>query len=204
MELIARRLYGVEVQRTRRAEAALGCYCAALEHHHAIIVLLEQSRSMAISGFALARPMLEAYLRGEWLALCASDNQIEYFLGGGQPPPPGLLIQQIGGHPERESAGRELSRIKSKDNWTALCDFTHTGTRQVRHCISGDAACPNIANEKIAALLALLNPIAFATAVGVEALSGDGEGAERIYSDAAIFLDFSKSGKYGVGSAPRH
>lgn len=192
MELIARRLYGVEVQRTRRAEAALGCYCAALEHHHAIIVLLEQRRSMAVSGFALARPMFEAYLRGEWLALCAHDDQIDHFLGGGDPPSPGLLIKQIGGHPEGESAGPELSRIKSNDNWTALCDFTHTGARQVRHCISEDAACPNIATEKVAALLAFLNPIAFATAVGIATLAGDGERAERIYSDAAIFLDFCK------------
>ncbi|WP_295443467.1 hypothetical protein [uncultured Thiodictyon sp.] len=188
MESIAARLYGVSLQQTRRIETALGCYCTALEHHHAIIVLLEQPRSMAISGFALARPMFEAYLRGEWLALCAKDDQIERFLSGGEPPCPDKLIQEIGDYPDHRTVGLELARLKSKEIWKVLCDFTHTGARQVRHCISEDTACPNIPSDRVAALLTLLNPIAFATAIGVAALAKDMELLDCICSDAAKFL----------------
>lgn len=188
MELIAGRLYGVEVQRTRRVEAALGCYCTALEHHHAIIVLFEQPRSMAVSGFALARPMFEAYLRGEWLALCANDQQVEHFLSGGRPAGPGDLIQEIGDYPGHKTVGHELARLQSKEIWKALCDFTHTGARQVRHCISDDTACPNVPSARVTALFTLLNPIAFATAIGVAALAKDMELLECIYGDAAKFL----------------
>lgn len=69
---------------TPRVQAAAGCLLIAQDHHHAIVVLLA-SRIYA-SVFALIRIQFEAYIRGEWLSLCASDLEVTKFLHGDEPP----------------------------------------------------------------------------------------------------------------------
>ena len=65
---------------TATAWATGSCFGIAQEHHHAIILLLE--KGLCASAFALVRPAFEAYVRGEWLALCADEEGVSRFLNG--------------------------------------------------------------------------------------------------------------------------
>ena len=67
-----------ELPANQRVQAAAGCLAIAQDHHHAIVVLLESQ--LYASVFALVRVEFEAYVRGEWLSLCASDTEVSRFL----------------------------------------------------------------------------------------------------------------------------
>ncbi|MBL0074974.1 MAG: hypothetical protein IPP41_03195 [Rhodocyclaceae bacterium] len=76
-----------------RVRAAGSCLGIAQDHHHAIIVLL--GARLYASCFALLRVAFEAYVRGEWLALCATDTQIRKFMKGWEPPKIDDLLEAL-------------------------------------------------------------------------------------------------------------
>jgi hypothetical protein len=75
---------GLNLPNNSRTRAAGPCFAIAQEHHHAIIRLFEWR--LFAAAFALIRIEFEAYLRGAWLLLCASDSVVETFLQGKEPP----------------------------------------------------------------------------------------------------------------------
>lgn len=105
-----------------RVKASGGCLAIAQDHHHAIVVLLD-SRLYA-SVFALVRIAFEAYVRGEWLGLCATDAEVEKFLSGKERPKIGILLEALEKTPAFQD--QALSHIK-KRTWDAMCAYTHTG-----------------------------------------------------------------------------
>ena len=95
-----------------RVRAAGSCLSIAQDHHHAIVVLLDAK--LYASCFALLRVAFEAYVRGEWLSLCATDPQVRRFLNGRKPPEIDEMLDALA----REDAFKEgrLSLIK-KRSW---------------------------------------------------------------------------------------
>lgn len=79
-----------------------------------------------------------AYLRGLWLKHCATDTQVTTFLRGEEPPK--TLFAEIEATPAFTSG--VLSRIK-KENWRAMCAFTHTGGLHLQRWQSPDAIEPS-------------------------------------------------------------
>src|SRR5688500_7383397 len=69
---------------SNRTRAAGSCYAIAQDHHHAIVLLVQHQ--VYASSFALLRCEFEAYVRGQWFAHCASDAQLDKYLGGWEPP----------------------------------------------------------------------------------------------------------------------
>lgn len=121
------RTNGLELPATddrRRISQAL--FYLALEHYDSILVLL--SNRLIGSAFALARPLLEAYVRGKWILCAATDTDIQNFLKGKVEPSFQDLLDQIGNDPE--SGGAWLQKTKEL-NWKAFNDLTHGGIHQV-------------------------------------------------------------------------
>ena len=77
-------VHNLDVPSDSRTRAAGSCFAIAQEHHHAIVRLTEWK--LFAAAFALIRIEFEAYVRGEWLSLCASDSVIDAFLRGNEPP----------------------------------------------------------------------------------------------------------------------
>ena len=77
------RLVGLVLTNTPRQRVAYACYSIAREHYAAILLRLQQDPPSYTTAFALMRPVLEATLRGEWIATCASDEHIKSFALGG-------------------------------------------------------------------------------------------------------------------------
>lgn len=96
------------------------------------------------SSFALLRPLFEAYLRGLWLKHCASDTQVSTFCRGGKPPE--TMVAEI--ESTETFTGGILSRIK-KENWSAMCAFTHTGGLHLQRWQSQDGVEPTFAPEEL-------------------------------------------------------
>ena len=158
-----------------RVRAAGSCLGIAQDHHHAIIVLLD-SRLYA-SCFALLRVAFEAYVRGEWLALCATDDQVRKFLKGGKPPE----IDELLGALARKDAFKEgrLSLIK-KRNWKALCGYTHTGGIHVQRWNTSDGIEAHYSVAELLEVLRFADIIATLAVLGVLFLADDVETSEKL------------------------
>ena len=147
----------------------------AQEHHHSIVFLIENH--LYGSAFALVRIAFEAYVRGEWLALCATDATVEDFLAGQEPPKIDKLLAEL----ERTPAFSEnvLSTIKVK-SWRTLCDYTHTGGTHVRRWNTADAIEPNYHAGEIREVLSFAEVIGSLSVLGLATLAGDEELALRV------------------------
>lgn len=161
-----------EVPATERARASISCFAIAQDHHHAIAVLIEHR--LYASSFALLRVAFEAFIRGEWLGLCAKDQEIHRFLEGCEPPKIRVLLEEL----ERTPAftDRVLSSLKEKV-WTSMCAYTHTGGLHVQRWNTAEAIEPAYDPEEIesvlcfAEIIASLSVIGFATIVNDDALA---------------------------------
>lgn len=106
---------------SKRARVALGCFALAQEHHHAIVLLTEHRLFGA--AFALVRVGFEAYIRGEWLSRCATDEEIARFIRAEEPPKLDKLLEAIEKTPGFEE--QVLSQIKA----TIGARYVHTPIR---------------------------------------------------------------------------
>jgi hypothetical protein len=160
---------------TMRVRAAASCFSIAQDHHHAIVVLLEAQ--LYASCFALLRVEFEAYVRGEWLALCATDSEVSSFVNGGEPPKIDTLLTALEAT-EGFKSGR-LTQIK-KANWRALCGYTHTGGIHIQRWNTADGIEANYSIVELTELLRFADIVVCLAVLGVLALANDVEASEQV------------------------
>lgn len=158
-----------------RVRAAGGCFAICQDHHHGIVVLLDAR--LYASCFALLRVAFEAYVRGEWLAQCATDAQVSEFLEGEEPPPINQLLSALESK-EGFAEGR-LSQIK-KENWRALCGYTHTGGIHVQRWNTASGIEPNYAVSEIVEVLRFADIVVALSVLGVLTLANDADAALKV------------------------
>ena len=132
----------IEMWHTERNRAASATFGIALDHHAAIVFLIREN--FLSSAFALLRILFEAYLRGLWLKHCASDEQVSAFFRGCEPPK--TMVTEI--EATEAFASGVLSRIK-KENWSAMCAFTHTGGLHLQRWQSRDSVEPTFSPQEV-------------------------------------------------------
>lgn len=160
---------------TNRVRAAASCLAVAQDHHHAIVILLDHERYA--SSFALIRVAFEAYVRGEWLALCASDDEIESFIQGNEPPKLGQLLKDL----EQKEAFNQQVLSQTKTNaWKTMCAYTHTGGLQIQRWNSPDAIEPTYDEAEIREVLEFAEAIGSLAVIGVAWLAEDAQVAEKV------------------------
>ena len=147
----------------------------ATDHHHGIVVLL--GADLYASAFALLRVSFEAYVRGEWLSLCATDAGVEDFLRGKEPPSFGQLLKAIEETPGFQE--QVLSQIKKK-SWDAMCDYTHTGGLHVQRWMTADGIEPNYSRGEVLEVLKFADIIASLSVLGALTLAGDEHMAQTV------------------------
>lgn len=164
-----------ELPASQRVQAAAGCLAIAQDHHHAIVVLLESS--LYASVLALVRVAFEAYVRGEWLSLCASDAEVSKFLKGKGRLDISILLEAL-----EKTAGfqeKTLSRIK-KRTWNSMCAYTHTGGLHVQRWLTESAIEPNYSKDELLEALRFADIIASLSVLGVLTLTNDDETAQKV------------------------
>lgn len=94
--------------------------------------------------------MLEATLRGEWIAECATDVQIKSFaLGGKKQLDMSSLVLAL----QSKSSDANIHNVLYSELWPIVLAYTHTYEHQLQHWISVDPPIPNYSAEQVAWLL---------------------------------------------------
>ncbi len=170
-----------ELPANERVRAAAGCLAIAQDIHHAIVKLIESQ--LYAGAFSLVRVAFEAYVRGEWLSLCAKNNQVRRFLEGAEPPRMDLMLEDL----EKQPAFSEqvLSQIKRR-TWKAMCGYTHVSGLHVQRWVTADGIEPNYSAEEVREALRFADIIVALSVVGTLGLAN----AE---SAAALVLDRYKA-----------
>lgn len=166
VDLIAKELWNLPIPASIRSRSVSGCFAVTQEHHHAIVILFQSNLSS--SAFALMRPEYEAYIRGVWLANCATDDEVEQFSTGAEPPRIGILLTAIEKIPAFDE--KHLSEIKSK-HWSAMCSYTHTGSLQVQRWNTEEAIEPNFSPEESQEVLKFAGIFSLLSTVGIASLA---------------------------------
>lgn len=168
-------IHECDLPATSRVRAAAGCLAIAQDHHHAIVILLDHDR--LASAFSLVRVSFEAYVRGEWLALCASDAEVDAFLEGVEPPKFRILLEEL----ERTDAFKEqvLSQMKAQ-SWVAMCAYTHTGGLHVQRWNTPGAIEPNYDDVELREVLSFAEIIGSLAVIGVAWLAESAGVAEAV------------------------
>lgn len=153
---------------------------ASLDHATAIAVLLSRhDGALAGSACALLRPMNEAFKRGTWFLLCASEAETEAFLREDTMP--------------RRNLAADIERIPPFDRfpifsaqyanaWERFHSYTHGGRALVAAYTQGDAIGIGLPDEELLRLLDHVEAIALNGVHVMAAVCGefDRATAERV------------------------
>ncbi len=159
---LATELDGVDLPASDRMRAVGAAWWVALEHHAGIVLLVRFGK--LASAFALLRPEIDSYLRGLWLASSATDAEVSGFLSGDSAPGSEKLSHRL------EAEGildpDSLTAIQ-REMWCAVCDYTHTGCRQIVRHLTDSTVESAHDPEEIVELLSCANAWALMAAIGV-------------------------------------
>jgi hypothetical protein len=146
----------------KRSNLSGACLHASIEHGMAILVLVDEG--LYGSALALIRLQFEAYVRGLWLAQCASDSEVDK-AGQDEFPQIGPIIASLEKPGLLDSS--LLSTIK-RDAWKPLNSLTHTGYQQIGPRLNKDGIGSNFDDDQIqvaldwAEALTILGAVEFA------------------------------------------
>jgi hypothetical protein len=159
---------GMPVPPDRRARMALGCLDIAIEHQAGIALLAEQLLWGPV--YALLQCMFDAFVRGVWLARCASERDLDSFeLAGLRGKPFSDLVDDVE-HSLGHSRG-VLSKLRTS-SWAMFSDFTHAGFEHVRGQKGRSDALPNYPAAETEQALKLATALGLLSATELASLSG--------------------------------
>ncbi len=105
------------------------------------------------SAFALLRASFEAFVRGAWLQLCASDKEFQLFCERDKIPEKlhfSKLIEDI--EKQADFPDKLLSQLQNS-SWKAMNSYTHGGMLQLGRRVNGGIIEPNFESEEIVEVL---------------------------------------------------
>ena len=135
-----------------------GLFQHALDIADATIILV--TKELPGPALALARPLIESWVRGVWAAKCAEDQEINNFLAKGRPKP--WKLAELAEYVKERipTEGEWLEEVTGRDEvMDMLNDLTHGGRWQVQYRVGKDAIEPRVPVGMQVALLELGNEI---------------------------------------------
>jgi hypothetical protein len=185
VEWLARQVGGVRLGGDLRTRVAAICFGVAQEHHAAIVTLLALVTPLSSSAFALGRPQFEAYVRGMWLAHCATDEQVEGYLQG-KVPDMASLIAAI----EKLQGDGEVSSLRTiyRRSWRAMSGMTHTGAEHFERWGDGEVLEPAFTYDDIGRILDFAARIGVLSTAGIALLSHDADLWRRLLAESRALM----------------
>lgn len=138
-----------------RLKISSALFSIALDHHVALILLLE--KSMYSSAFALLRLIADSTLRGCWAAHISSDKHLDDFITGRYDPKHNSVIKKL---QEKSIFTPSLSLIYN-NIWPITSNFTHSGSLQVQRWIGVDIISPQHTEAEILEIINLADFLAY-------------------------------------------
>ena len=148
-------------------------YISIVEEHHLAFLLLIRSHYFG-SAMALVRSQIESLIRMLWIARCATDDQVKA-IGNKvainkdyEFPCPRQMTDEID---STYVTGGFFSCLK-KNAWKLMCDFTHTGVRQIRLRFKGRTIESSYSLQAMLAATNMVNVAMLIAAAGFFELMG--------------------------------
>lgn len=134
---IAESLHDLELRGAARSRIALACFAVAQQNHSALL---------QATAFSLLRKLMEAVLRGEWIAHCAIEEKIITFAIGG--------TRQTDMSSVTAALGKELNEpnaysVLYQKTWSIVSAYTHTYESQVQYWLSMEDTSPGYTDEQV-------------------------------------------------------
>lgn len=182
IERLARRMDGLDLAATERNRLSAACFRQALEHHEAVVHLVR--RTLFGSALALLRPLFEHYVRGIWLAKCASAADLQRFQNGTLERPVAAMLAAIEFH-EVNDAG-VLSEFRKDLSWS-MADFLRGGRARITRGDDRNSIVGDHPGAEVGATVALAGAIGLLAASEVALLAGRHDIVSAL-ADEAIWL----------------
>jgi hypothetical protein len=125
----------------------------------------------------LLRVAFEAYVRGEWLAVCATDEEVEAFVKGKEPPKFRLLLERL---EQTEGFKQQVLSTIEVHAWEAMCAYTHTGGLHVQRWNTPQSIEPSYEEDEIREVLSFSETIGSLAVIGVAKLAEDVDSARKV------------------------
>ncbi|MCY9871170.1 DUF6988 family protein [Vibrio barjaei] len=163
------------IEASHRNRLAASLYHISNQHHYSIIELVMKKHLG--SAFALARPQMEAYIRGEWAANCASEEEILVFLEGKGKTRLDFYTNALEANKDYDHS----ALLALKDSvWSLFCDFTHGGGSQASWHISKTSIGYVFGSPQIKQLRNVSDSVALSNSLSFARLCSDERISKRI------------------------
>lgn len=184
---LAEQLNGFRIPRLpeeKRVQLSSACFHIALEHQQSLNTLVVQGQYG--SAVALIRPAVEACLRGLWLMLIASSDQLDA-VGRDERnafPTFQMIVRAI----ESSSGikGTPTADVLGGEPWSRLCSYTHTGYQQIGARLTANGLGAAYHDDELRSALAVASVSAVISAASLASLGGDDSLAATIMGRLAI------------------
>ena len=175
---------GLEISSEERTRLAAGCLDMALEHQKAIVLLV--ANKFYGSAFSLVRLIFEAYVRGVWLQICATDAEIEAYKNDKLKKNFASLIQDI---ENCDGFNEKVLSTAKTTNWISMNSYTHSGYLQTVRRNKEETIEPNYTEEEINEVLNIANALGMLSALQVSLLAGKKEIANGMLEKSKTIFD---------------
>jgi len=170
-EWLGRQVSGRKLSGDFRTRAVAVSFGVAQEHQRGIVDLLRARTPNYSSALALLRPQFDSYIRGMWLALCATEAQLERFSTGGSPPNMPAMIDAI----DKVPGGGVWPSVRKIYNewWQEMSGLTHTGVQHLARWTSGAVLEPAADPLELVGVVDFASRIALLSTAGIALMATD-------------------------------
>jgi len=147
---------GIEYSPSEKNNLFMALFDISLEHAKSILILIENGKFG--SAYALARPLVESFIRGAWIQNCATDTEVTRLSEKDKINKDfSVLIDEVEG-----TTGWPNFFSWVKDNlYKNMNSYTHGGNQLVARRFSGDSLIHIPDVQEINALLGLATIVGF-------------------------------------------
>ena len=152
-----------------RGSLAGGSLDAALEHHRAVVVLVEQQ--LFGSAFALLRPAYEACITALWCIYVATNHELDEFARGRYKLDPQKVINRLKSKDDGDYT-KTLQRLHSQ-SWDTLNGYVHSRNLAIQRRNAESFIGSNYDPEEVLEVLEFANTLAIIAAMELPGLTQD-------------------------------
>lgn len=177
---------------TVREKFAVAQFSLSLDHREAVVLLVMSGAYP--SAMTLARPVVEAFIRGLWAESIANDQQLLDFVRDRYDPKMDAVVRAL-----RKSANPMADMLGAlQARFSTLHDYAHGGPRQISRWLQVDSVAPVYPPQQMIELLRVVDLVGCLAAAGRERKSGRNDAPLL-----ELFRQVLAGSYYGNQPAPR-
>jgi hypothetical protein len=180
---IVKLVTAVDFPGSDRAALAGACYHIALDHHEAVVRLVEAG--VHVSALALVRAQVEAFVRGAWIHHVANDSQMDGVRNDENFPNQWKMITAL------EAKDMFTDEVLSKShtaNWKQLHGLAHPGAGLIAMVLNDDRVERNCDDKYLISALNYTGIHALFAAAGIATLAQNQEASAKLLGMMAEWI----------------